>query len=135
VITLICPSSFCFSSFYPSTFPLFALSAHFDMNTEIKTPYVSETIVEVIIAKWLKKDGEAIKANEAICEIETDKASMKLYAEQSGTLQIMAKEGENVAVGKVIAYVQESPQKLVRFDWAIKKLLRNKANFGRGLFE
>lgn len=75
------------------------------MSLEIKIPSVAESITEVVIAKWLKKDGEAVKANEPVCEIETDKASQELYAEQDGTLQTIAKEGETVAVGAVIAKI------------------------------
>jgi 2-oxoglutarate dehydrogenase E2 component (dihydrolipoamide succinyltransferase) len=75
------------------------------MSLEIKIPNVAESITEVVIAKWLKQDGEAVKVNDAVCEIETDKASQELYAEQNGTLQIIAKEGETVAVGTTIAKI------------------------------
>jgi 2-oxoglutarate dehydrogenase E2 component (dihydrolipoamide succinyltransferase) len=75
------------------------------MSLEIKIPNVAESITEVVIAKWLKQDGETVKANEAICEIETDKASQELYAEQNGALQIIAKEGETVPVGAIIAKI------------------------------
>lgn len=75
------------------------------MSLEIKIPNVAESITEVVIAKWLKKDGEAVKANDALCEVETDKASQELYAEKDGILQIITQEGETVAVGAVIAKI------------------------------
>ncbi len=75
------------------------------MTLEIKIPNIAEAIVEVVVAKWLKRDGETVKRDEPICEIETDKASQELYAEADGTLQTIAKEGETVPVGATIAKI------------------------------
>ena len=73
------------------------------MPTEIKIPAVGESISEVTIAKWLKKDGEAVKRDEVIAELESDKATFELPAEADGTLKIRVPEGETINIGTVIA--------------------------------
>ena len=73
------------------------------MPTEIKIPAVGESITEVTIAKWLKKDGEAVKRDEVIAELESDKATFELPAEADGTLKIRVAEGETIGIGTVIA--------------------------------
>ena len=73
------------------------------MPTEIKIPAVGESITEVTIAKWLKKDGEAVKRDEVIAELESDKATFELPAEADGTLTIRVAEGETIGIGTVIA--------------------------------
>jgi 2-oxoglutarate dehydrogenase E2 component (dihydrolipoamide succinyltransferase) len=78
------------------------------MSLEIKIPNVAESITEVTIAQWLKKDGEKVNRDEALVEVETDKATQELFAEESGILQILVKEGETVAVGAVIARIQSN---------------------------
>jgi 2-oxoglutarate dehydrogenase E2 component (dihydrolipoamide succinyltransferase) len=72
---------------------------------EIKIPAVGESISEVTISKWLKKDGDQIAMDEILCELESDKATFELPAEASGTLQIIAQEGETVPVGAVICKI------------------------------
>ncbi|GAA4348871.1 hypothetical protein GCM10023185_05180 [Hymenobacter saemangeumensis] len=73
------------------------------MALEIKIPAVGESITEVTIAKWLKKDGEAVKRDEVIAELESDKATFELPAEADGTLKIRVAEGETIGIGTVIA--------------------------------
>lgn len=73
------------------------------MPTEIKIPAVGESITEVTIAKWLKKDGEAVKRDEVIAELESDKATFELPAEADGVLKIKVPEGETIGIGTVIA--------------------------------
>ena len=73
------------------------------MLTEIKIPAVGESITEVTIAKWLKKDGEAVKRDEVIAELESDKATFELPAEADGSLTIRVAEGETIGIGTVIA--------------------------------
>ena len=73
------------------------------MPTEIKIPAVGESITEVTIAKWLKKDGDAVKRDEVIAELESDKATFELPAEADGTLTIRVAEGETIGIGTVIA--------------------------------
>ena len=73
------------------------------MALEIKIPAVGESITEVTIAKWLKKDGEAVQRDEVIAELESDKATFELPAEAAGTLKIRVAEGETIGIGTVIA--------------------------------
>ncbi len=73
------------------------------MPLEIKIPAVGESITEVTIAKWLKQDGEAVKRDEVIAELESDKATFELPAEADGVLKIRVAEGETIGIGTVIA--------------------------------
>ena len=77
------------------------------MPLEIKIPAVGESITEVTIAKWLKKDGEAVKRDEVIAELESDKATFELPAEIDGILKIRVAEGETIGIGTVIADLDE----------------------------
>ena len=77
------------------------------MAFEVKAPTVGESITEVTIGRWNKKDGEFVNANELICEIESDKATFELIAEKSGILKLNAQEGDTVAVGTVICSIEE----------------------------
>ena len=74
------------------------------MPTEITMPQQSDTMTEGTVVKWLKKEGDQVKAGEMIAEIETDKAVMEMEAFEGGTLAaVLAKQGEKVPVGGVIA--------------------------------
>jgi 2-oxoglutarate dehydrogenase E2 component (dihydrolipoamide succinyltransferase) len=75
------------------------------MEIEIKVPTVGESISEVTISNWIKKDGDFVKADEIICEIESDKATFELNAEQAGILKTFVKEGDTVAIGTKIASI------------------------------
>ena len=76
------------------------------MNLEIKVPAVGESITEVTIAEWVKKDGEHVEMDEVIAELESDKATFELNAENSGILHIKAKEGDTLEVGAVICEIE-----------------------------
>lgn len=72
--------------------------------TDITVPNVGESVSEVTIATWFKKVGDAVKKDEAIVELETDKAAQELVAPEDGVLsEIVVAEGENAAVGALIA--------------------------------
>lgn len=72
--------------------------------TDIKVPNVGESVSEVTIATWFKKVGEAVKKDEALVELETDKAAQELVAPEDGVLEeIVVAEGENAEVGALIA--------------------------------
>lgn len=70
---------------------------------EVKIPVVGESVTEVTIAKFLKKSGEFVNRDESIGEIESDKATLELAAEQAGVLQWKIEEGADVAIGAVVA--------------------------------
>src|SRR5579875_3949609 len=77
------------------------------MSVEIKVPPVGESITEGTIARWLKPNGAAVKANEPVCEIETDKATTEVMAPAGGRLAITTAEGQKVAIGAVIGQIEE----------------------------
>lgn len=75
---------------------------------DVKVPSVGESISEVTIASWLKSDGDIVKLDEAICSIESDKATLEISAPKAGKLKILIKEGETVAIGTKVAEVDET---------------------------
>src|SRR5271167_1723606 len=78
------------------------------MATEIKVPSLGESITEATVAKWLKRPGEAVAADEPVAELETDKVTLEVFAPAVGTLaEVLAEEGTNVPVGAVLGRVTE----------------------------
>lgn len=75
------------------------------MKYEIKVPAVGESITEATIGNWLKKNGEAIKKNDVILLLETDKASVEVISEYDGVLQTQADAGQVVKIGATIGYI------------------------------
>jgi 2-oxoglutarate dehydrogenase E2 component (dihydrolipoamide succinyltransferase) len=76
--------------------------------TEIKVPTLGESITEATVAKWLKRPGEAVAADEPVAELETDKVTLEVPAPASGTLsEILAEEGANVPVGAVLGTIAD----------------------------
>ncbi len=75
------------------------------MIAEIKIPSPGESISEVEISNWLKSDGDIVKKDEVICEVESDKATLSISAEADGRLKILASEGKTIKVGEVIATI------------------------------
>ena len=73
---------------------------------DVVIPAVGESITEVVIGKWFKKNGESVRMDDMLCELETDKATMEVNAEQAGILEIVVPEGSTVAVGAVVARIQ-----------------------------
>lgn len=72
---------------------------------EIKVPNMGESIAEVTLSKWLKKEGDLVKMDEAICEFESDKATLDLPAEAAGKLHILVPDGSDLKIGAVIAQI------------------------------
>lgn len=78
---------------------------------EIKVPTVGESISEVSLAKWLKKDGQWVDRDEVLAEIESEKATFEINAEQAGKLQIKVQEGDTLAIGDVVCFIDETAQR------------------------
>jgi 2-oxoglutarate dehydrogenase E2 component (dihydrolipoamide succinyltransferase) len=78
------------------------------MSIQVKIPALGESISEVVIAKWLKKEGDLVKMDEVLCELETDKATMELNAEQAGRLHIVAAEGSTLPIGGIACEISEA---------------------------
>lgn len=77
------------------------------MAIEIKVPAIGESITEVTLVAWHKEDGEFVEEGDIICDIESDKATVELPAEQSGVLKIVAEEGSDLEIGALIATLEE----------------------------
>ncbi|MEV4935437.1 2-oxoglutarate dehydrogenase complex dihydrolipoyllysine-residue succinyltransferase [Sphingobium sp. LMA1-1-1.1] len=78
------------------------------MATEVKVPTLGESVTEATVGQWLKKPGDAVKADEPIVSLETDKVAVDVPAPAAGTLgDIIAKEGDTVEVGALLGYVNE----------------------------
>ena len=78
------------------------------MSLEIKVPPVGESITEVTLSRWIKKDGDSVAMDEVIAELESDKATFELTAEKAGTLKTIAKEGDTLPIGAAVASIDES---------------------------
>jgi 2-oxoglutarate dehydrogenase E2 component (dihydrolipoamide succinyltransferase) len=76
------------------------------MSTEVKVPAVGESITSGLLSTWHKKDGEAVSAGDILFTLETDKVSTEVNATESGTLKILAPEGEEVKIGQVVATLE-----------------------------
>jgi 2-oxoglutarate dehydrogenase E2 component (dihydrolipoamide succinyltransferase) len=81
------------------------------MAVEIRVPPLGESIVDAVIATWLKSEGDEVKQGEALVELETDKVNVEVSAEQSGVLQkILKQAGDVVTVGEVLGMVGKSDE-------------------------
>ena len=78
------------------------------MKIDIVVPSVGESVREGMIHKWLKQDGEQVKTDDMLVELETDKATVEVVAENSGVLKIIKQEGETVTIGEVLATIDDS---------------------------
>ncbi|HUC21069.1 MAG TPA: biotin/lipoyl-containing protein, partial [Candidatus Polarisedimenticolaceae bacterium] len=81
------------------------------MAIDIKVPTVGESITEVTLAKWHKKDGEWVNRDEVIAELESEKATFEINAEQAGALKIIAAEGATVHIGDVVCSIDTEATK------------------------
>lgn len=77
----------------------------------MKVPSPGESITEVEIAEWLVEDGDYVEKDQAIAEVDSDKATLELPAEASGTITLKAEEGDAVAVGQVVCLIDTSAEK------------------------
>ncbi|MDA9887209.1 2-oxoglutarate dehydrogenase complex dihydrolipoyllysine-residue succinyltransferase [Flavobacteriaceae bacterium] len=82
------------------------------MILEMKVPSPGESITEVEIAQWLVADGDYVEKDQAIAEVDSDKATLELPAEVSGTISLKAEEGDAVEVGQVVCLIDTDGQPL-----------------------
>ena len=78
------------------------------MPFDVRIPPLGESVTEGVILRWLKHDGDRVRPDDLLLELETDKATMELPAERGGVLRILQPEGQKVAVGDVIARLEDS---------------------------
>lgn len=81
------------------------------MILEMKVPSPGESITEVEIAQWLVQDGDYVEKDQAIAEVDSDKATLELPAEASGIITLKAEEGDAVEVGQVVCLIDTSAEK------------------------
>jgi 2-oxoglutarate dehydrogenase E2 component (dihydrolipoamide succinyltransferase) len=79
--------------------------------TDIKVPAVGESISEVTLLKWTKKEGDYVERDEVIAELESEKATFEVNAEKAGTLKLSANEGDTLKIGDMLASIDESAAK------------------------
>ncbi len=75
---------------------------------EIKVPEIGESIVEAIVGPWQKQTGDQVAVDDLLVELETDKINIEILAESAGTLEILAQEGETLAIGALLARIDEN---------------------------
>ena len=78
---------------------------------EIKVPAIGESISEVTLLKWTKKDGDYVERDEVIAEFESEKATFEVNAEQAGVLTTFGKEGDTLLIGDVLAKIDETAER------------------------
>ncbi|HSV10354.1 MAG TPA: 2-oxoglutarate dehydrogenase complex dihydrolipoyllysine-residue succinyltransferase [Hanamia sp.] len=81
------------------------------MSVEIKVPPVGESISEVTLTKWIKKDGEWVDRDEVIAELESEKATFEINAEKAGILHTIAKEDDTLQIGDVVCTIDDTAEK------------------------
>ena len=75
---------------------------------EMNVPELAESITEVTLAEWLVEDGDVVRMDQPICEMETDKASQELFAEQAGRITLKAEAGDDLSIGALICTIDTS---------------------------
>ncbi len=78
---------------------------------DIKVPTIGESITEVTLLKWTKKEGDWVERDEVIAELESEKATFEVNAEKAGTFKPLAKEGDTLNIGDVLAQIDETAEK------------------------
>ena len=97
------------------------------MILEMKVPSPGESITEVEIAEWLVEDGDYVEKDQAIAEVDSDKATLELPAEVSGIITLKAEEGDAVAVGAVVCLIDTSAAKPEGGDAPAKETKKEEA--------
>lgn len=77
------------------------------MATKVQIPPLGESVTDAVLLRWMKADGDFVKTDEPVCELETDKANVELPAPSSGILKRIKKEGDNLKIGDVVAEIAE----------------------------
>ena len=83
---------------------------------EMKVPSPGESITEVEIAEWLVEDGDYVEKDQAIAEVDSDKATLELPAEEAGLITLKAENGDAVDVGAVVCLIDTAAEKPSWFD-------------------
>jgi len=98
------------------------------MILEMKVPSPGESITEVEIATWLVKDGDYVEKDQVIAEVDSDKATLELPAEESGTITLKAEEGDAVDVGQVVCLIDTSAVNQSKPELSDQTNIKNEVN-------
>ena len=98
------------------------------MSTEVRVPAVGESITSGIVSVWHKKNGDEVKAGDALFTLETDKVSTEIVAEKDGVLQTRVAEGAEVKIGDVVAVIEEGSGKVTKPAAAGKQNVEKKVS-------
>ena len=98
------------------------------MALEMKVPSPGESITEVEIAEWLVADGDWVEKDQAIAEVDSDKATLELPAEASGIISLKAEEGDAVAVGAVVCFIDTEAKRPDGSEPALEKTSNSSEN-------
>ena len=90
------------------------------MILEMLVPSPGESISEVEIAQWLVEDGDYVEKDQTIAEVDSDKATLDLPAQESGTITLKAQEGDTVLVGDIVCLIDTSGKKVLKKNNDIK---------------
>ena len=88
--------------------------------TDIRIPTVGESISEVTLAKWVRKEGDWVERDEVVAELESEKATFEINAEKAGVLHLLAREGDTLKVGDVVCRIDETAERPVGIEPATK---------------
>ena len=91
------------------------------MSENILVPVLGESVTEATVARWLKKEGEKVSADEPVVELETDKVNLEVPSPVSGVIsKINSKDGDNVEVGSILGIVSsvsiDQPEKFQKIE-------------------
>ncbi|MBX7226855.1 MAG: 2-oxoglutarate dehydrogenase complex dihydrolipoyllysine-residue succinyltransferase [Chitinophagales bacterium] len=92
-------------------------------KVEIKVPSVGESVAEVTLSTWLKQDGDFVKIDEPLCELESEKATFELPSEVAGVLQIVAQAGSDLKIGDVVCIVDTSQTATETSEQPVEKVV------------
>lgn len=92
-------------------------------KVEIKVPSVGESVTEVTLSTWLKQDGDFVKIDEPLCELESEKATFELPSEVAGVLQIVAQAGSDLKIGDVVCIVDTSQTATETSEQPVEKVV------------
>ena len=81
------------------------------MSYDIKIPSVGESVLEVIISEWCKRDGDFVKVGDVLLVLETDKASVEIEAEKAGVLRILKPKGSTIPIGSHVGVLESGDEK------------------------
>lgn len=94
---------------------------------ELKVPSPGESITEVVIARWVKNTGDVVEKDEVLAEIDSDKATLTLNAEEAGKIEVLAAEGDTVKVGQVVVKIDTSVKPSAKAETKVEPKKEEKA--------